>query len=450
MQTKLQWGGRFSAEPDAALLRFGSSLTDDLPLAGCDVQCSLAHVEALAGGGIIVGPDATALRAALTQVAQEVQTGAFAAFAFDCGAEDVHGAIDARVRQIASGPGALLHAGRSRNDQVATTLRLFIAQQCRAASDACAAAVDVLANQAETALQEQTLLPAMTHWQLAQPALLAYWLCAAAEPLKRAADRCAAAADAAMAEMPLGSAAVCGSTLPLDREAARAVLGFAALSPNGMDAIGSRDVALDGAHAIVTALAAASRVCEELIVWCNPLVGFAELGDEASTGSSLMPQKRNPDPFELVRGLAATSAGAYAGALASTVGVALSYHRDLQQTKAVIVSIAARGAEGVDAFARALSYVTYDADAMGHAAGAGFTVATDLADAMIAGGSSAREAHETIGAKVRELESQGETFDSQMTPLQSVLKKQTAGSTHPEEVAKNIAALRAWIGGRNA
>lgn len=450
MQTKLQWGGRFTAAPDAALLRFGSSLNDDLPLAVCDVQCSLAHVEALAGGGIISGPDAAALRAALTQVAQEVQAGTFAAFAQSSGAEDVHGAIDTRVRQIAGGPGALLHAGRSRNDQVATTLRLFVAQQCRAAADACASAVETLTKQAQAALGDSTLLPAMTHWQLAQPALLAFWLCAAAEPLKRAADRCVDAATEAMAEMPLGSAAVCGSTLPLDRGAAREALGFAALSPNAMDAIGSRDVALTGAHAIVTALTAASRVCEELIVWCNPLVGFARLGDEASTGSSLMPQKRNPDPFELIRGLAAASAGTYAGALASTTGVALSYHRDLQQTKAAIVGLAISGADGLDAFARALAYLQYDGDAMGRAAGAGFTVATDLADAMIASGSSAREAHETIGAKVRELESAGETFDAEMTPLQSVLEKQTAGSTHPDEVAKHIAALRAWIGGRTA
>jgi argininosuccinate lyase len=344
----------------------------------------------------------------------------------------------------------LLHAGRSRNDQVATTLRLFVAQQCRAAADACASAVDVLVEQAQSALNERTLLPAMTHWQLAQPVLLAFWLCAAAEPLKRAAIRCENAAQAAMAEMPLGSAAVCGSTLPLDREAARKALGFAALSPNAMDAIGSRDVALEGAHAVVSALVAASRICEELIVWCNPLVGFAKLGDEASTGSSLMPQKRNPDPFELVRGLAAVSIGTYAGALASTTGVALSYHRDLQQTKASVITLAATGVDGLDAFARSLAYLTYDAKTMGRAAGAGFTVATDLADAMIASGSSAREAHETIGAKVRERESAGETFDAEMTPLESVLKKKTAGSTHPDEVARHIAALREWIGGRKA
>ena len=445
MSASLQWGGRFTQASDASLLAFGSSLADDLPLAACDVRCSLAHVEALAAGRIVDATIAASLRDALAVVASEIDAGTFEDFACSSGAEDIHGAIDARVRALAGTAGELLHAGRSRNDQVATTLRLYVAQQCDGARVACADAVAVLAAAAAQALQAQTVLPAMTHWQPAQPALLAFWLCAAAQPLVRAAERCARAANDARCELPLGSAALCGSTLPLDREAARKTLGFAQTSANAMDAVGARDVALDGAHAVVMALTAASRICEELVMWCNPLLAFASLGDAASTGSSLMPQKRNPDPFELVRGLSAVLIGTYAGALASTSGVALSYHRDLQQTKAAIVDICSRGPAALRAFATALAHVRYNGDAMNASAGEAFTVATDVADDLIASGTTAREAHAIVGAHVRELESNGGTLDEQLTPLQSVQKKQTAGSTHPDRVRAHIAALEVWV-----
>lgn len=431
-------------------------------LAPFDVRCSLAHVDAVAQGGAIDAHTAKTLKNALDAVALEIQNGTFAADARKQAAEDIHGAIDARVREIAGSAGAALHTGRSRNDQVATTLRLFAADACLGARASIAQAVRTLVEHAGDALAARAVLPAMTHWQPAQPVLLAFWLAGAAQPLVRAADRCAGAAAGSMSEMPLGSGAVCGSTLPLVREAGLAALGFAATTANAMDAVGSRDAVLECAHAIVTALVAASRIAEELVIWCNPLVGFAAVADAAATGSSLMPQKRNPDPLELVRGLAPVLAGLYAGALTSTAGLALSYHRDLQQTKAAVLQICVQGVAALAAFARTLGYVTYDRSAMSAAALRGFTVATDIADTLIHAGVPARSAHQAVGAAVAKAESQKRDLQeadvreiaaglaigeikAPLTPIESVCSKRTAGSTAPDEVAKHLSLLREWL-----
>lgn len=444
MSDALQWGGRFSTPPDPALLQFGSSLEEDLVLAPFDVRCSGAHVTALEQGGILSHAPASALRGALQTVATEVQTGAFAAFARATHAEDVHGAIDARVRALAPEAGESLHAGRSRNDQVATTLLLYCADRAANGKRVAARIAQTLAAQARVHLDAQTLLAGTTHWQPAQPVLLAFWLCAAAEPFLREARRFDAAYENAMRSCPLGSAALAGSSLPLAREAAARELGFDMPSRNAMDAIGNRDAALDTAHAFVRSLTSASRICEELVLWCTPAFGYARLSDAASTGSSLMPQKRNPDPFELVRASAAAMVGQYAGAVGSLCGVALSYHRDLQVTKAAVIAICERGYAALDAFARALEHVRFDGGRMSAQAGAGYTVATDVADALIASGLSARAAHARVGAEVLESERSG------APPVwpdahASVVGKATIGSTNPGMVARALESLEAEI-----
>ncbi len=454
----LQWGGRFTAEPDAELLAFGSSLDEDMLLAPFDVACSLAHVEALRGGGIIDESDTAALIDALARVKAEIEDGTFAEHARALGAEDVHGAIDARVREFAGAAGERLHAGRSRNDQVATTLLLYVRDRARAAARRSLELAESFAGRAREELEAGTLVAGCTHRQPAQPVMLAFVLAAWSEPFLRSAWRCIGVAQEAARSSPLGSAALAGSGLPLDRAKAAAALGFTDPSRNALDAIGNRDAALDLAHACVRAAIDASRIAEELIAWSTPAQGNVVLGDAASTGSSLLPQKRNPDPLELVRARAARLLGAYAGALATLCGLAPSYQRDLQETKALTMSIVEDSLATLAAFRRACNAVTFCRAHMTAAATNGYTVATDIADALIARGVSARAAHALVGATVVAAEREGrpleerdlariaaqagvETLRAPLEANASVAAKRTRGSTAPPEVADQLASL---------
>jgi argininosuccinate lyase len=431
-------------------------------LAPFDVACSRAHVAALRGGAVIAAADARALEAALDTVAEEIASGAFTAQARADGAEDVHGAIDARVRALAPSAGPRLHAGRSRNDQVATTLLLYVRDRAERGRAACVGCARVALEMAGEALASDIVLAANTHWQPAQPILLALWLEAVAENFARAATRFGRAAADASEGCPLGSGACSGSSLPLDRAAAAAQLGFAAPGRNALDAIGDRDVALDLLHAIVRALLAASRVSAECVVYCAPAFEYATPNDAAATGSSLMPQKRNPDPFELVRASAAAAAGTLAGAHATLAGLPLSYHRDLQETKALVIRGTERGLATLAAFERAFAELSWNAPAMEAAATRGYTVATDAAEALVAQGVAARRAHELVGAAVARAEREGRpldasdlhalaeaaglaTLDAPLDARASVRAKRTSGSTHPDAVRAAIAALAAEL-----
>jgi len=456
--TSLQWGGRFAAPADPALLAFGSSLEDDLLLAPFDMRTSQAHVAALAGGAIIDASTAKALQRALVKIAGELDSGEFAAFARNSGAEDVHGAIDARVRELEPLAGAALHSGRSRNDQVATTLALYAHDRAIRGGQRSKSIARHMLSRAAEELNAQTIVAATTHLQPAQPVLLAFWLAAAAEPFVRAAQRFAGAASSAMQSCPLGSGAVAGSTLPLDREAACKALGFAQPSRNAMDAIGTRDAVLEVAHACVQALVNASRIAAEIVLWAAPGFGYVRLGDASSTGSSLMPQKRNPDVFELVRGCASEAAGSYFAAISSTIGLPLSYHRDLQETKRLAIATCERTLTALEAFERALRDTSFVRERMNSRAGDGFTVATDLADALILTGVSARDAHSLVGGVVRAAEEDGRALDERdlaalakeagrpsldapLDPHASIAAKKTRGSTAPDAVRAALASL---------
>jgi argininosuccinate lyase len=378
-------------------------------------------------------------------VLDEIASGDFERRSQSTGAEDVHGLIDERVRELAGHAGERLHAGRSRNDQVATVLLLYARER---ASHCASLASDIAAQlieRAEAELDSETALAGMTHWQPAQPVLLAFVLAAWTEPFVRAARRFRHVVDDAMRFCPLGSAALCGSTLPLDRERSAQALGFSAPSPNALDAIGNRDVALDLAHACVRAVVDASRISEELVLWATPSFGYVRLGDAASTGSSLMPQKRNPDPFELVRARAATLVGLYAGALGTLCGLATSYHRDLQETKAATIAIAEQGGAALAAFRRAIDAVEFNGDTMTAKAADGYTLATDLADTLIADGVGARTAHATVGGAVLLAETEGRPLDTVFDVHGSIKAKCTSGSTAPTEVRKHLDALRAQL-----
>jgi argininosuccinate lyase len=451
----LQWGGRFAGAPDPALIAFGSSLEDDLVLAPFDVICSKAHVTALQSGGLLDAARADALRRALDTFGAEIATGHFAAFARGGAFEDVHGAIDARVRELAPEAGASLHAGRSRNDQVATTLLLYTRDRATRGARLALDIAKAFELRALAALESGTLLAATTHWQPAQPVSLAFWLDAAAQGFIRAGERFARVAHDAARFCPLGSSALAGSSLPLDRDAAARELGFAEPTRNALDAVGDRDVTLDLLHAAARALVTASRASEEFVLWTTPAFGYARLGDAAATGSSLMPQKKNPDPFELVRAAAARTLGAYTGALASTTGIGLSYHRDLQETKAQILHGTEHALAALDAFERAFSHLHFLDAAMSARAADGYTVATDLADAMIAGGATARAAHSAVGERVLQAEQEARPLDAGdlaalgiAAPLDgaaSIRAKQTAGSPHPDRVSVAVAAAQREI-----
>ncbi|HKU80617.1 MAG TPA: lyase family protein, partial [Candidatus Tumulicola sp.] len=261
---------------------------------------------------------------------------------------------------------------------------------------------------------------------------------------------------------PLGSGALAGSSLPLDRAAACAALGFDAPSRNALDAIGNRDCALDLAHGFVRVLVDASRICEEIVAWCAPAYGFVALSDAAATGSSLMPQKRNPDPFELVRARAAASVGAYAGALATLCGLATSYQRDLQETKAVTIGIAETALAALEAFARAWDCASFVRDRTNGSAGTGYTIATDWADALVAAGTPSRAAHALVGGAVARAEAQGRelrrsdldalaaaagvaALEAPLDAAASVQAKQTIGSTAPVQVARQLDALESEL-----
>ena len=457
----LQWGGRFTAPPDAALLAFGSSLDDDLVLAPFDVRCSQAHVQALHAGGLLDDEAAAQLHSALESIAQEIAAGSFAPAARDGAFEDVHGAIDARVRALTpSRAGELLHAGRSRNDQVATTLLLYVRDRAAVGQALCARVARTFLHGAEKALPGGALLAATTHWQPAQPVLLAFWLHAAAQPFIRAAVRFSRVRADGAQFCPLGAGALAGSSLPLDRAAAARFLGFVRPSSNALDTVGDRDVALDLLAAVTRAVVAASRPSEEFVIWSTPAFGYVRLSDAASTGSSLMPQKRNPDPFELVRAAGAAAIGSQTAALGTLNGIALSYHRDLQETKAQILRGVERGLAALAAFATALDHVSFDEAEMTRRATLGFTTATDVADALIAQGATAREAHHLVGTQVAAAEQTRTAFgEDDLTALRaasgfadlaaplsgrhSVEAKRTAGSTQPQLLA---AAIEASLG----
>lgn len=458
----LQWGGRFASPPDGDLLAFASSLEEDLVLAPFDVACSLGHVDALLGGSVISDAQAMALNEALQAVAGEIVDGSFTARARASNAEDVHGAIDARVRELAGLAGDWLHAGRSRNDQVATTLLLYVRDRAEEAANAALAIASSFLKRAREELDAQTLLAGTTHRQPAQPILLAFVLTAWSEPLLRSAKHFIGVGDEAGSSCPLGSAALAGSNLPLDRDRSAKMLDFAAASRNALDAIGNRDAALDLAHAGVRAAVDLSRISEELIGWSAPAYGYVRLGDAASTGSSLMPQKRNPDPLELVRARAAKLIGAYAGALGTLCGLAPSYQRDLQETKSQAVAIVEEALAIMGAFLRTWETITFARERMSAMALDGYTVATDVADALIARGTSARAAHQLVGAAVANAESQrralaaedlaglasqigAEVLEAPLDARASVAAKRTHGSTAPADVLKQISSLESEV-----
>ncbi len=388
------WGGRFQEGTDPTVERFSASVHFDRALARYDLRLSRAHARMLAAQGLISDADRDALHAGLDEIEREVDDGSFP---WSAALEDVHMNVEARLREKIGEPAGRLHTGRSRNDQVATDLALYLRDVAAASERGVHELRHVLLERARENLD--TVLPGYTHLQRAQPVRLAHHWHAYVEMLGRDAARLRDLR-ARLVHCPLGSGALAGSTLPLDRAATAAELGFDAPTRNSLDTVAARDVALEFLSAAAICMVHLSRLSEELVLWSTAEFGFVELADAYSTGSSLMPQKKNPDVPELVRGKSGRVVGNLMSLLTTVKGLPLTYNRDLQEDKEPIFDTAATLRDCLEVTTGALATLRVDAANMRAAAEDPMLLATDLAEALVREGVPFREAHEAVGRVV--------------------------------------------------
>jgi argininosuccinate lyase len=424
------WGGRFHGRLLPELERFSSSLEVDFELYPFDIAGSIAHARGLAAADLISQAQLTAIERGLRRVRREIDAGTLAFVETD---EDIHTAIERRLTEITSA-GAALHAGRSRNDQVALDLRLY----CRAAASelvgSVAEAVDALARQAKA--HAGWAMPGYTHLQRAQPVTVGHHLLAHAEPLLRDAERfrhAYASAD----EMPLGSGALAGTTLPLLREVLGRELGFQRLTANSMDAVADRDFALDLVYACMCAAIHLSRLGEDVVLWASAEFGFVRLADEIATGSSLMPQKKNPDIAELVRARSGRAVGSLVSLATVLKGLPLAYDRDLQEDKAALFAAVDNALDSLDATALLVKHLEFDRSRLAAASSDAGLLATDVAEALVRSGKPFRRAHDEVGRQVR-----AGTLKAPWDARASLLKRDLDGAPHPKRVAARAGAVR--------
>lgn len=396
------WGGRFSGGPSEAMFALSVSTHFDWVLAPYDVLASKAHAKVLHKAGLLSDADLQTMLDGLTQLGEKVASGEFRPLPTD---EDVHGAMERGLIDIV-GPevGGRLRAGRSRNDQVATLFRMWVRDAIRDIALQVTDLVDALSQQA--AAHPEAIMPGKTHSQAAQPILLAHQLLAHAQPLLRDVDRLKDL-DKRLAVSPYGSGALAGSSLHLDPEAIATELGFDSAAENSLDGTSSRDFASEAAFVLAQIAVDMSRLAEEIIYWCTPEYGYVTLDDAWSTGSSIMPQKKNPDVAELTRGKTGRLIGNLSGLLATLKAQPLAYNRDLQEDKEPIVDSVAQLNLLLPAMTGLVSTLEFHEDRMRELAPRGFTLATDLAEWMVRQGVPFREAHEASGACVQIAEARG-------------------------------------------
>jgi argininosuccinate lyase len=446
------WGGRFEGSPDDELQAFGASLEVDKRLWQQDISGSKAHASMLAKQGIISEVDARSICDGLDGIAAEIASGSFD---FDIQDEDIHMSIERQLTARIGEAGGRLHTARSRNDQVATDTRLYAKQQATALAKQLLDARAVLLQLASE--HREVIMPGYTHLQKAQPVLFSHHLLAYYWMLARDFKRMLAARDAADAS-PLGAAALAGTGHPIDRQQTAAALGFAAVIPNSLDAVSDRDFLLDLIYACTVAMVHLSRLCEELILWSSNEFGFITLSDSYSTGSSIMPQKKNPDFAELVRGKTGRVVGDLVGLLTVLKGLPLAYNKDMQEDKEGAFDAIDTLFASLKAVTGMLATLRVNADVMLKAAQGGYMAATDLADFLAEQGLPFREAHEVVGRFVLAAEKQGKALDEfTLQELQAVspifdeqamsvlrienvvARRQSEGGTAAEQVAAQLA-----------
>ncbi len=452
------WHGRFDEGPADELLAFTSSLSFDRRLAGDDIAGSRAHVAMLARAGLVTEDELTAISSALDTVERELGEGSFE---FAPGDEDIHTAIERRVTELAGAAGAKLHTGRSRNDQVALDLRLFLRRQGRAVARAVHALQEVLVRRAVDV--GDTYLPGYTHLQRAQPVLLAHHLLAHFWAFARDVERWRDVLERSDVS-PLGAGALAGSSLPLDPDAVAAELGFARRFENSLDAVSDRDFVAEALFVAALTQVHLSRLGEEIVLWASEEFGFLRLADAYSTGSSMLPQKKNPDIAELARGSAGRVIGDLTGLLATLKGLPLSYNRDLQGDKEPLFDALDTCLGAVAAMAGLLDGAEFVSERMRAAADDASSAATDLAELLVQQGVPFREAHRTVGALVREAGERGIALEelvmadprlgsvarAVLAPGEAVRRRTTPGGAGPEPVRQQLAATRARLGEQRA
>jgi argininosuccinate lyase len=444
------WGGRFAAAPASDLLRLTSSLPVDIELLPYDLAATKAHARALAAAGLIQEEDIGAVDQAAGAILADHQAGRLTPAETD---EDVHTLIERELTTRLGELGKRIHAGRSRNDLVATDLRLWCRDACDRLTGRVADLLNALANIAQS--HELTVLPGYTHLQRAQPVTLGFHMLAHAFALVRDGERFDRARAAANVST-LGAGALAGTTLPLDASIPQHDLNMNALFDNAMDAVSNRDFVCDVVYASALCAVHLSRLAEEIVLWTSSEFAFAKLADDWSTGSSMMPQKRNPDVAELTRGRAATTIGDLTSVLALVKGQPLAYNRDLQEDKSIVFRAVGTADACLEAMTKLVASLDFDTDRMREAAGAGSTWATDVAEALVARGVPFREAHGATGRLVAAVESGGpldeealraihprlERSDFEVDPGDSVAARGSHGGTARARVAEQIGLIR--------
>jgi len=388
------WGGRFTKTTDAKTDHFHSSISFDQRLYKQDISGSMAHAKMLGKQGIISQEDAELIQQGLSEILEELEAGKIE---LDEAAEDIHMNIETLLTQRVGQAGKRLHTGRSRNDQVALDLRMYMKEEITAIRQLIIRLIQKLNQLA--ALHLDTIMPGYTHLQRAQPITLAHHLCAYIEMFKRDNERLADAYKRTDI-MPLGSGALAATTYPLDREFVKEELGFASVTINSMDGVSDRDFCLEFLSAASIIMAHLSRFCEEIILWSSHEFKFIELDDSYSTGSSIMPQKKNPDMAELIRGKTGRVYGDLMGLLTVIKGLPLAYNKDMQEDKEAVFDAVDTVKTCLEVFTGMVATIKINSSSMAKAASGGFTNATDAADYLVKKGLPFREAHEILGKLV--------------------------------------------------
>ncbi len=453
---KKPWSGRFSEPVDALVKRFTASVTFDRRLARHDIAASLAHARMLAACGVIARRDLAAIERGMARIAKDIESGAFQWSLDD---EDVHSNIERRLIKLAGVAGKRLHTARSRNDQVATDVRLWLREEIDAIDSCLGRLGEALLAQAER--HAAVIMPGFTHLQVAQPVTFGHHLMAYYEMFRRDRERLADCRKRVNV-LPLGAAALAGTTFPIDRTRVARELGFEAIAANSLDAVSDRDFAIEFAACAALVMLHLSRFAEELVLWMSPRFAFVRIPDRFCTGSSIMPQKKNPDVPELVRGKSGRVFGHLVGLLVLMKGQPLAYNKDNQEDKEPLFDTVDTLKDSLAAFAGLVAGIEPRPDAMRAAALEGFATATDLADYLVRKGVPFRDAHEAVARAVREAEATGcdlsglplkvlkgfssaidEDVYRALTLEGSVASRSHSGGTAPAQVRAAVARARA-------
>lgn len=450
------WGGRFEQEIDQLMAQFSSSIDVDGKLWEVDLKASAAHVRMLGAQKILPAEDVTKILKGLEEISKEIKSGAWK---FNPAAEDVHGEIESRLFEKIGEPAKRMHTARSRNDQVATDTRLFLMEKVRTLTATLTELQKTLLELSEAHVE--TILPGMTHLQHAQPVSLAHHLLAYLWMFERDKVRLQESLPR-IASMPLGSAALAGTGFPIDRQKTAKDLGFTSVTPNSLDAVSDRDFVIEFLSHASIGMMHLSRLCEELILWSTPEFAFVELSDKVTTGSSIMPQKKNPDSAELIRGRVGRVYGALMGALTLMKALPLSYNRDMQEDKVHLFTALETYEPSLKLMTLMLKTADWKTANMERALRGDFSNATDLADDLAEKGVSFREAHEVVGALVRaclkdglkledlnvqQLKTHHKAFDEKSVAKLShktvMAARRSEGGTSPEAVRAQIQKAKA-------